>query len=73
MTDEYAQGFVVKCAQAGVDPEVLATNAFEPETDFADELTEEELRIALKERVQMIAQLREHRDALLNSLAGAAV
>lgn len=44
--------------------------AFAPDTSFADGYDEAQLREALVERVRMIAQLRAHRDALLDDKSG---
>jgi len=44
--------------------------AFTPDTSFADGYDEAQLREALAERVRMIAQLRAHRDALLDAQSG---
>lgn len=40
------------------------------DTDFVDTPDEQQLREALRKRVQLIAQLRAHRDALLDQAAG---
>ena len=47
-------------------PEKAEKEAFAPDTSFADGYDEGQLREALAERVRMIAQLRAHRDALLD-------
>lgn len=44
--------------------------AFAPDTSFADGYDEGQLREALAERVRMIAQLRAHRDSLLDDKSG---
>lgn len=51
-------------------PEKAEKKAFTPDTSFADGYDEAQLREALAERVRMIAQLRAHRDALLDDKAG---
>ena len=51
-------------------PEKAEKKAFTPDTSFADGYDEAQLREALAERVRMIAQLRAHRDALLDDKSG---
>lgn len=51
-------------------PEKAEKKAFAPDTSFADDYDETQLREALAERVRMIAQLRAHRDSLLDAQSG---
>jgi DNA-directed RNA polymerase beta' subunit len=54
----------------GIDGDVLSKQASAVDLEFANEYNEDELRSALLERVKMIHQLRSHRDALLDNMAG---
>lgn len=53
-----------------MEMEEAEKKAFTPDTSFADGYDEKQLREALAERVRMIAQLRAHRDALLDDKSG---
>lgn len=54
----------------GIDGDVLSKQASAVDLEFANDYSEDELRSALLERVKMIHQLRSHRDALLDNMAG---